>query len=111
VATVLWWGQRTVLSRAVWRGLKATWPVLSRTHNGQPYEEEREPWYYRAKTVLKDVVDGPLTVDDLLGYFEDYLPTDEQNVLFRRFITEDGDQKEIMVQLLRSIQETAAAAV
>jgi hypothetical protein len=108
---VLWWGQRTVVSRAVWRKLKATWPVLSRTRNGQPYEEEREPWFYRVKAVLEDVVDGPLTVDDLLGYLEDFLPTDEQNILFRRFITEDGDQKEIMVRLLKSIQETAAAAV
>jgi hypothetical protein len=45
VATVLWWGQRTVVSHAVWRKLKATWPVLSRTRDGQPYEEERGPWY------------------------------------------------------------------
>jgi hypothetical protein len=111
VAIVLWWGQRTELSPAAWRGLKVTWPVLTRTRNGQPYEEEREPWYYRATAVLKDIVDGPLTVDDLLSYFEDYLPTTEQSVLFRRFITEDGDPKEIMVQLLTSIQETAAAAL
>jgi hypothetical protein len=50
-------------------------------------------------------------VDDLLGYFEDFLPTDEQNALFHQFTTEDGDQREVMVRLLKSIHETAAAAI
>jgi hypothetical protein len=60
---------------------------------------------------LEDVGNGSFTVGDLLGYFEDFLPTDEQNTLFHRFTREDGDQRETMVRLLKSIQETAAAAI
>jgi hypothetical protein len=111
VATLSWWGQRTVISHAVWRKLKATWPVLSRTRDGQPYEEEREPWYCSAEAVLKNIGNGSFTIDDLLRYLEDCFPTDEQKALFQQFIAEDGDQMEIMVRLLKSIQKTAAAAI
>jgi hypothetical protein len=107
VATVLWWGQRTVISHAVWRKLEATWLVLSRTRDRQPYEEERESWYCSAEAVLKNIGNGSFTVDDLLGYLEDCLPTDEQKTLFQQFIAEDGDQMKIMVRLLKSIQKMA----
>jgi hypothetical protein len=84
-----------VVSYAVWRKLKATWPVLSRTRDGQPCEEEREPWYCSAEAVLKDIGNGSFTVDDLLRYLEDCLPTDEQKALFQQFIAQarrsDGD--------------------
>ncbi len=61
--------------------------------------------------MLKDIGNGSFTVDDLLDYLENCLPTDEQKALFQQFIAEDGDQMEIMVRLLKSIQKTAAAAV
>jgi hypothetical protein len=111
VATRLWYGQQTVISHAVWRKMRAMWPVLSRTRNGQPYEEEREPWYCSAETVLKNIGNGSFTVDDLLEYLEECSPTDEQKTFFRQFIAEDGDQMEIMVRLLKSIEKTVAEAV
>ncbi len=110
VATRLWYGQRTVISHAIWRKMRAMWPVLFRTPNGQPYEEEREPWYCSAETVLKDIGNGVFTLDDLLEYLEECSPTDEQRALFRQFITEDGDQMEVMVRLLKSIQKAVAEA-
>ncbi len=50
-------------------------------------------------------------MDDLLEYLEECSPTDEQRALFRQFVAEDGDQTEIMVRLLKSIQKTVAEAV
>jgi hypothetical protein len=47
VATKLWYGQRTVISYTLKRKMKAMWPVLSRTRDGTPYEEEQEPWFHR----------------------------------------------------------------
>ncbi len=60
---------------------------------------EKDPWYYRAEAILKVIVDSPFTVKDILDYFEDHIPTDEQNILLRGFVTEDGDQTQIMIQL------------
>ncbi len=87
------------------------WPVLSRTRNGQPYEEEREPWYSNAEAVLTTIGGGVFTLDDLLEYLKECSPTDEQRALFRQFIAEDGGQMEVMVRLLESIQETVAERV
>jgi hypothetical protein len=42
---------------------------------------------------------------------EECSPTDEQRTLFRQFIAEDGGQREVMVRLLGSIQETVAERV
>jgi hypothetical protein len=111
VAIRLWYGQRTVISHAVWRRMKAMWPVLSRTRDGQPYEEEREPWYGHAEAVLKNIGNGVFTLDDLLEYLEECSPTSEQRALFRQFITKDGGQTKVMVRLLESIQETVAECV
>ncbi len=36
---------------------------------GRPHEEEKAPWYYKAQTILEVVVDGPLSVDDIINYF------------------------------------------
>jgi len=55
VAIRLWYGQRTVISHTLWRKMKAMWPVLPRTRDGQPYEEEREPWYSSAEAVLQTI--------------------------------------------------------
>jgi hypothetical protein len=111
VAIRLWYGQRTVISHTLWRKMKAMWPVLSRTRDGQPYEEEREPWYSSAEAVLQTIGNGVFTLDDLLEYLEECSPTDEQRTLFRQFIAEDGGQREVMVRLLGSIQETVAERV
>jgi hypothetical protein len=111
VAIRLWYGQRTVISHAVWRKMKAMWPVLSRTRDGQSYEEEREPWYCSAEAVLRKIGNGVFTLDDLLEYLEECSPTDEQRALFRRFIARGGGQMEVMVRLLESIQETVAERV
>jgi hypothetical protein len=111
VATKLWYGQRTVISHTVWRKMKAMWPVLSRTRDGQPCEEEREPWYSSAEAVLKNIGNGVFTLDDLLEYLEECSPTDEQRALFRQFIAKGGGQMKIMVKLLESIQKTVAERV
>jgi len=111
VATKLWYGQRTVISHTVWRKMKAMWPVLSRTRDGKPCEEEREPWYSSAEAVLKSIGNGVFTLDDLLEYIEECSPTDEQRALFRQFIAKDGGQMKVMVRLLGSIQETVAERV
>jgi hypothetical protein len=111
VATKLWYGQRTVISYTLKRKMKAMWPVLSRTRDGIPYEEEQEPWFRSAEAVLKDIGNGSFTVDDLTDYLENCSPTEEQKSLFQQFIAEEGDQKEIMVRLLKSIQKTIAAAI
>jgi hypothetical protein len=111
VAIRLWYGQRTVISHALWRKMKAMWPVLSRTCDGQPYEEGREPWYSSAEAVLQTIGDGVFTLDDLLEYLEECSPTDEQRALFRQFIAENGGQTKVMVRLLESIQETVAERV
>jgi hypothetical protein len=111
VAFRLWYGQRTVIPHVLWRRMKAMWPVLSRTCNGQPYEEEREPWYSSAEAVLQTIGNGVFTRDDLLEYFEECSPTDEQRTLFRQFIAKDGGQTEVMVRLLESIQETVTERV
>jgi hypothetical protein len=91
--------------------MKAMWPVLSRTRDGQPYEEEREPWYSTAEAVLQTIGNGVFTLDDLLEYLEECSPTDGQRALFRQFIAEDGGQTEVMVSLLESIQETVEKRV
>jgi hypothetical protein len=57
------------------RKMKAMWPVLSRTRDGRLYEEEREPWYCNAETVLKNIGNGVFTLDDLLEYLEECSPT------------------------------------
>ena len=111
VAIKLWHGQRTVFSHMLWRRMKALWPVLSRTRGGKLYEEEREPWYSSAEAVLQTIGNGVFTLDDLLEYLEECSPTDEQRTLFRQFIAEDGGQREVMVRLLESIQETVAERV
>jgi hypothetical protein len=64
-----------------------------------------------AEAVLKDIGDGSFTVDDLTDYLENCSPTGERKALFQQFIAEEGDQKEIMVRLLKSIQKTIAAAI
>ncbi len=87
------------------------WPVLSRTRDGIPYEEEQEPWFRSTEAVLKDIGNGSFTVDDLTDYLENCSPTDEQKALFQQLISEEGDQKETMVRLLKSIQKTIAAAI
>jgi hypothetical protein len=91
--------------------MKAMWPVLSRTCDGQPYEEEREPWYSSAEAVLQTIGNGVFTLDDLLEYLEECSPTDEQRALFRQFIAKDGGQMKVMVRLLGSIQETVVERV
>jgi hypothetical protein len=111
VAIRLWYGQRTVISHTLWRKMKAMWPVLSRTRDGRPYEEEREPWYSTAEAVLQTIGNGVFTLDDLLEYLEECSPTDGQRALFRQFIAEDGGQTEVMVSLLESIQETVEKRV
>jgi hypothetical protein len=111
VAIRLWYGQRTVISHVLWRTMKAMWPVLSRTCNRQPYEEEREPWYSSAEAVLQTIGNGVFTLDDLLEYLEECSPTDEQRALFRQFIAKNGGQTKVMVRLLESIQETVAERV
>ncbi len=111
VATRLWYGQRTVISYTLKRKMKAMWPVLSRTRDGIPYKEEEEPWFRSAEAVLKDIGNGSFTVVNLTDYLENCSPTDKQKALFQQFIAEDGDQKEIMVRLLKSIQKTIAAAI
>jgi hypothetical protein len=111
VAIRLWYGQRTVISHTLWRKMKAMWPVLSRTRDGQPYEEEREPWYSSAEAVLQTIGNGVFTLDDLLEYLEECSPTDKQRALFQQFIAEDGGQREVMVRLLASIQKTVAERV
>jgi hypothetical protein len=111
VAIRLWYGQRTVISHTLWRKMKAMWPVLSRTCNGQPYEEEREPWYSNAEAVLQTIGNGVFTLDDLLEYLEECSPTDEQRTLFRQFIAKDGGQTEVMVKLLESIRKTVAERI
>jgi hypothetical protein len=111
VAIRLWYGQRTVISHVLWRTMKAMWPVLSRTCNRQPYEEEREPWYSSAEAVLQTIGNGVFTLDDLLEYLEECSPTDEQRALFRQFIAKNGGQTKVMVRLLESIQETVAEHV
>jgi hypothetical protein len=111
VAVRLWYGQRTVITHTLWRKMKAMWPVLSRTRDGQPYEEEREPWYSSAEAVLQTIGNGVFTLDDLLEYLEECSPSDEQRALFQQFIAEDGGQREVMVRLLASIQKTVAERV
>jgi hypothetical protein len=111
VAIRLWYWQRTVISHALWRKMKAMWPVLSRTRDGQPCEEEREPWYSSAEAVLQTIGNGVFTLDDLLEYLEECSPTDKQRALFQQFITKDGGQTKVMVRLLESIQETVAERV
>jgi hypothetical protein len=111
VAIRLWYGQRTVISHTLWRKMKAMWPVLSRTCDGQPYKEEREPWYSSAEAVLQTIGNGVFTLDDLLEYLEECSPTDEQRTLFRQFIAKNGGQTEVMVKLLESIRETVAERV
>jgi hypothetical protein len=111
VAIRLWCGQQTVIPHTLWRRMKAMWPVLSMDRDGQPYEEEREPWYSSAEAVLRTIGNGVFTLDDLLEYLEECSPTDEQRTLFRQFIAEDGGQTEVMVRLLESIQETVAERV
>ncbi len=111
VAIRLWYGQRTVISHTLWRKMKAMWPVLSRTRDGRPYEEEREPWYSTAEAVLQTIGNGVFTLDDLLEYLEECSPTDGQRALFRQFIAEDGGRTEVMVSLLESIQETVEKRV
>jgi hypothetical protein len=91
--------------------MKAMWPVLSRTRDGRPCEEEREPWYSSAEAVLKNIGNRVFTLDDLLEYLEECSPTDEQRALFRQFIPRDGGQMKVMVKLLGSIQETVAERV
>jgi hypothetical protein len=111
VAIRLWDGQRTVISHTLWRKMKAMWPVLFRTRDGQPYEEERELWYSSAEAVLQTIGNRVFTLDDLLEYLEECSPTDEQGTLFQQFIAEDGGQREVMVKLLASIQKTVAERV
>jgi hypothetical protein len=111
VAIKLWYGQRTVISHTVWRKMKAAWPVLSRTRDGLPCEEEREPWYSSTEAVLRNIGNGVFTLDDLLEYLEECSPTDEQRALFRQFIAKDGGQMKVMVKLLGSIQETVMERV
>jgi hypothetical protein len=108
VAIRLWYGQRTVISHTLWRKMKAMWPVLSRTRDGQPYEEEREPWYSSAEAALQTIGNGVFTLDDLLEYLEECSPTDEQRALFRQFIAKDGGQMKVMVRLLVSIRESVS---
>jgi hypothetical protein len=108
VAIRLWCGQRTVISHTLWRKMKAMRPVLSRTRDGQPYEEERESWYSSAEAVLQTIGN---TLGDLLEYLEECSPSDEQRILFQQFIAEDGGQREVMVRLLASIQKTAVERV
>jgi hypothetical protein len=110
-AIKLWYGQRTVFSHMLWRRMRALWPVLSRTRGGKLYEEESEPWYSSAETVLQSIGNGVFTLDDLLEYLEECSPTDEQMALFRQFVAEDGGQTEVMVSLLESIQETVEKRV
>ncbi len=87
------------------------WPVLSRTRDGQPYEEEKETWESSVEAVLKSVGNGVFTLDDLLEYLEECSPTDEQRALFRQFIAKDGRQREVMLKLLESIQKTVAERI
>jgi hypothetical protein len=110
-AIKLWYGQRTVFSHMFWRRMRALWPVLSRTRGGELDEEESEPWYSSAETVLQTIGNGVFTLDDLLEYLEECSPTDEQLALFRQFVAEDGSQTEVMVRLLESIQETVEKRV
>jgi hypothetical protein len=91
--------------------LRALWPVQSRTRGGELYEEESEPWYSSAEAVLQSIGNGVFTLDDLLEYLEECSPTDEQTALFRQFVAGDGDQTEVMVSLLESIQETVEKRV
>ena len=111
VATKLWYGQRTVISYTLKRKMKAMWLVLSRTRDGQPYEEEKEPWESSVEAVLKSIGNGVFTLDDLLEYLEECSPTDEQRALFQQFIAKDGGQMEVMLKLLESIQKTVAERV
>jgi hypothetical protein len=111
IAIKLWYGQRTVFSHVLWRRLRALWPARSRSRSGKLHEEESEPWYSSAEAVLQSIGNGVFTLDDLLEYLEECSPTDEQTALFRQFVAGDGDQTEVMVSLLESIQETVEKRV
>jgi hypothetical protein len=100
-----------VFSHVLWRRLRTLWPVRSRSRSGKLYEEESEPWYSSAEAVLQSIGNGVFTLDDLLEYLEECSPTDEQMALFRQFVAGDGDQTEVMVSLLESIQETVEKRV
>jgi hypothetical protein len=91
------------LSRPIWKTMttkRRTWPRS---------RGEEAPWHQRAQNVLKDVLGGPLTVEDIIDFFADHDPTPVQITLLNKFIAEEGDPVEVMTRQLRASQPSKTA--